>query len=261
VSKHLGKWLPQVKHNREADFLDFTTRDVVGEGVRLNSLGQIADNLRGKTASKLEQAVQAELQRQGLRSELDLKRQEELGGGLTGEQLEERYQQVAQMKQLLFRQEHKHRRIAKIKSKLYHKIKKREKEREEKKLLDYLEQVDPAAAAVYREKEEQRKVEERLRQRHATNNKFAKKLKRFGMMEHDNLRQSYDEMMREKNALKQRTKGRNTNESDEDDSDNEDLSESELKKKAIENIEAELNESSKSNSDDSEDSVVDFSEQ
>lgn len=67
------------------------------------------------------------------------------------------------MKSLLFRQEMKNRRISKIKSKLYHKIKKREKDREEKKLIDYLEQIDPDAAAVYREKEEQKKVEERLR--------------------------------------------------------------------------------------------------
>ena len=57
----------------------------------------------------------------------------------------------------------KNRRISKIKSKLYHKIKKREKDREEKKLIDYLEQIDPEAARVYREKEESKKVEERLR--------------------------------------------------------------------------------------------------
>lgn len=110
------------------------------------------------------------------------------------------------MKSLLFRQEMKNRRISKIKSKLYHKIKKREKDREEKKLIDYLEQIDPEAANVYREKEEQKKVEERLRQRHASNNKFAKKLKRFGMMENENIRETFNEMMREKNALKQRTK-------------------------------------------------------
>ena len=48
VKKQVGKWIPQVKHNRETDQLDFTTRDVIGEGggVRLNSLNQIASNLR-----------------------------------------------------------------------------------------------------------------------------------------------------------------------------------------------------------------------
>ena len=90
---------------------------------------------------------------------------------------------MAKMKNLLFRQEIKNKRISKIKSKLYHKLKKREKDREEKKLLDYMEQVDPEAAQAYREKQEQKKVEERLRLRHSSQNKFAKQVKRFGGME------------------------------------------------------------------------------
>jgi len=61
-----------------------------------------------------------------------------LKSSVTPEQLEHRYGQLAQMKHLLFRQELKNRRVSKIKSKLYHKLKKREKEREEKKLVDYL---------------------------------------------------------------------------------------------------------------------------
>lgn len=112
----------------------------------------------------------------------------------------------------------KNRRISKIKSKLYHKLKKRERDREEKKLIEYLEQIDPEAAQVYREKEEQKKVEERLKLRHATNNKFARKLQRFGGMEDKNVREKFNEMVREKNALKQRTK-RVTNVDEDSDSD------------------------------------------
>ena len=36
-----------------------------------------------------------------------------------------------------------------------------------------MEQVDPEAAKMYREKEDLKKVEERLRIRHGTQNKFA----------------------------------------------------------------------------------------
>ena len=60
VKKQIAKWIPQVKHNREVDQLDFTTRDVIGEGggVRLNSVGQIASNLRESQAtSKLERQI------------------------------------------------------------------------------------------------------------------------------------------------------------------------------------------------------------
>ena len=113
---------------------------------------------------------------------------------------------MAQMKSLLFRQELKNRRISNIKSKLYHKLKKREKDREEKKLIDYLEQIDPEAAEAYRLKEEQKKVEERLKLRHSSNNKFSKTLKRFGGMENEGLKEAFNDMMKEKNALKARTK-------------------------------------------------------
>lgn len=65
----MSKWIPQVKQNRETDYLDFTTTDVIGEGggVKLNSMNQIASNLKSNQASsKLEQQIQQELQRQGL---------------------------------------------------------------------------------------------------------------------------------------------------------------------------------------------------
>lgn len=53
VKKQVSRFIPQVKHNREADQIDFTTRDVIGEGggVRLNSLNQIASNLRESQAT------------------------------------------------------------------------------------------------------------------------------------------------------------------------------------------------------------------
>jgi len=117
-----------VKANRESEQLDFTTREE-GSGVRLDSMTQIASNF-SKPESSLEQEVMAVLQKKGLASEKDIVGQE-LEEGVTAEQLEERYAKLAQMKNLLFRQEMKNKRVAKIKSKLYHKIKKREKMREE----------------------------------------------------------------------------------------------------------------------------------
>ena len=65
---------------------------------------------------------------------------------LDSSQMQARYQELAKLKSLLFKSEIKNRRVAKIKSKLYHKIKKRDKEREEKKLRDHLEMIDPEAA-------------------------------------------------------------------------------------------------------------------
>lgn len=153
------------------------------------------------------------------------------------------------MKHLLFRQEMKNRRVSKIKSKLYHKLKKREKEREEKKLVDYLDQIDPEAAQAYRMKEEHKKVEERLKLRHSSNNKFSKTLKRFGGMENESLKDAFNDMIKEKNALKSRVKSTVQSKkalassSDEDDSDSGHESSSDiedemaLRQKAISQIE------------------------
>lgn len=151
------------------------------------------------------------------------------------------------MKHLLFRQEMKHRRISKIKSKLYHKLKKRDKDREERKLVEYLEQIDPEAAEAYRSKEERKKVEERLKLRHSSNNKFSKTLKRFGGMENESLKQAFNEMVKEKNNLKQRTQTVTTKNallsSGEEDSSEEEGSEEEegnARGKAVSQIEKEL---------------------
>lgn len=145
----------------------------------------------------------------------------------------------------------KNRRVSKIKSKLYHKLKKRERDREEKKLIDYLEQIDPEAAQTYRLKEEQKKVEERLKLRHSSNNKFSKTLKRFGGMENENLKEAFNDMIKEKNALKSRTKtvqakvslqssGEEDDSEDDGSSSNDEDDEATLRKKAVSQIEKEL---------------------
>ena len=108
------------------------------------------------------------MKRQGLRSESDLKKREmeSLGSKLDSTQMSKRYQEMSKLRSLLFKSEIKNRRVSKIKSKLWHKIKKRDSDREAKKLRDHLELIDPEAAKAYREKEELKLVEERLRVRH-----------------------------------------------------------------------------------------------
>lgn len=46
------------------------------------------------------------------------------------DKLKERYSEMAKMKSLLFKSEIKNRRVSKIKSKLYHKLKKKDSNRE-----------------------------------------------------------------------------------------------------------------------------------
>ena len=60
----------------------------------------------------------------------------------------------------------KNKRVKKIKSKLYHKLKKKDRQRKENQLLSELDKIDSEAAKEYRHKQEQKLAEERLRQRH-----------------------------------------------------------------------------------------------
>lgn len=108
------------------------------------------------------------------------------------------------MKKLLFRQEIKNRRVSKIKSKLYHKLKKKDNDREAAKLEQYMAEIDPEAAKEYKEKAELQKVEERLRMRHGTQNKYAKNLKRFRGMDDKETRDAFHQAVLEKQALSHR---------------------------------------------------------
>ena len=161
--------------------------------------------------------------------------------------MEARYKELGKLRSLLFKSEIKNRRVRKIKSKLYHKLKNKDKDREEKKLRDHLELIDPEAAKIYREKEELKMVEERLRVRHGAQSKFAKNLKRFRNMDDKATRDQYHTLIQERNELVHKTKGvsreQGGNESsvsshESDDSSDED---NEIKKKAIKRMQDELN--------------------
>lgn len=77
-AKNLGKYIGQVKRAREQVQSDFTTNDKIlhGGGIALNSVAQIAANREGNTGSALESAVTAELKRQGLQTDADVKKKE-----------------------------------------------------------------------------------------------------------------------------------------------------------------------------------------
>lgn len=109
--------------------------------------------------------------------------------------------ELARMKHLLFKEEAKRKRVAKIKSKLYHKLKRKAKERTQSNLLSQLDKIDPEAAENYRLQMEERRAEERVRMRHATTSRFARQLMRYGKKEQKETRDAYHEMVRKREEL------------------------------------------------------------
>jgi U3 small nucleolar RNA-associated protein 14 len=101
-------------------------------------------------------------------------------------------------------EEIKNKRVAKIKSKLYHKIKRKNKEREEKLLLEQLEQIDPETAQKVKMKTEEKRVDERVRSRHSTKNKYAKNLIRFAGLQSQATKDGLGELIRTRDEIKQK---------------------------------------------------------
>ena len=66
------------------------------------------------------------------------------------------------------------------------KIKKKQNEREEIKILTQLQEVDPSAVKEYVEKKKLDRIEERLNLKHSLNSKFAKTIKKYNLHKDQN---------------------------------------------------------------------------
>lgn len=255
--QNAAKWLNQVKKNRESEYVDYTVEENRTKGVTLASM---ATEFTPK--NDLEKEIEKALIKDGLATDKDIMEKEKQSLlELDPEEMKQRIRQMSKLKNLLFRQELKNKRLAKIKSKLYHKIKRKAKEKEEKKLLEELEMVDPEAAREYRERIEEKRVEERISLRHGTNSKFAKSLKRFGKFDNDATKQAYFELIRQRDELKKKTKNvtdvKNDEDSDVYTSDDENMTLENLKKEAL----SKLNQEISSSEEDSDSEEGDFDEE
>ncbi|KAF4717285.1 hypothetical protein FOZ63_024759, partial [Perkinsus olseni] len=87
---------------------------------------------------------------------------------------------VARLKRLMFQEQRKNARLNKIKSKTWHKLQKKSREREQEKLLEKLEASNPEEAAKLREELEKKLSKVRLQRQSMARKKWAKAAQRFG---------------------------------------------------------------------------------
>jgi U3 small nucleolar RNA-associated protein 14 len=246
--QNVSKWLNQVKKNRESDYVDYTVDENRTRGATLASM---ATDFEAK--GSLEKEIEKALVKDGMATEKDIieKEKQDLLE-LDPEEMKRRLRQMSKLKTLLFRQELKNKRLAKIKSKLYHKIKRKARDKQESKLLEELELVDPEAAKEYRDRIEEKRVEERISLRHGTTSKFAKNLKRYGKFNEEGTKQAYFELIRQRDELKKKTQKINDfKDDDEEDSSSGNDSDAleKLKQEALLKVNQQLSESSESDSD------------
>lgn len=131
------------------------------------------------------------------------------------ELIKKRYEELRNMRSLMYQQEIRNKHRNKIKSKLYHKIKKRQKTKLEEKILEQLTEVDPEAVKEYYEKKMSKRINERISLKHSMN-KFNKTAKRYNFLYDPKLKESLMENYRNRDKLMEKVKNPYANDEDSD---------------------------------------------
>ncbi|THH18267.1 hypothetical protein EW146_g2683 [Bondarzewia mesenterica] len=187
-----------------------------------------------KPTTEMESAVDQLLKRAKMREE-DIAQVEELKmNHLSAEEVAARRAEVRKVRELMFRAEAKAKRIAKIKSKTYRRIKKKEREKLAAKLDGEMDEDDEEV----RMKREAERALERATLRHKVTGKWAKAMKGRGDLDQDQ-RMDVNEMLERGERLRRRIRGEKDSgdESGEGDSDvDEDVGVEGLKAHAFEEV-------------------------
>nr|CAG8493811.1 5403_t:CDS:10 [Entrophospora candida]CAG8553343.1 6851_t:CDS:10 [Entrophospora candida] len=203
TKKEISKWEPIVKQNRIADHLVFPI-DAIPQHRPTNSL--LAGTF--KPSTNLEKEVESILVESGLKqgNEKELQQYEKLQlNKLSIDEIKTRTKELRRMRELMFREEIKAKRIAKIKSKTYRKIRRKEKI---KLNLDQLSQLDPELAREERIKLDTARAKERMTLKHKNTTKWAKQLLKNGHHDPETIKDdAFDELSQLVNdeALKDET--------------------------------------------------------
>lgn len=157
-----------------------------------------------------------------MRDESDLAQAEDqilLANNLTMEDVAERRAELRRMRELTFRAELKARRINKIKSKTYRRIKRKEKERLTELSRD--DEEGEEEGEDERMKRERTRAMERATLRHKHTGKWARQMKAQGNHVGEDERREMEEMLTRGEKLRQKIHGAKSDESEEEESDEE----------------------------------------
>ena len=203
----ITKWQPVVKANREAGHLHFPINQHAKSSK--HSTATLAGTF--EPSAPLEKTIDALLRESGLRSEKEITSFEDLAlKRVSVDEVRARQAQLQVMRELMFRQQQKASRIAKIKSKRYRKIHKRERERARLATGEGLQGEGLEEQMV----KEAARAKERMTLRHKNTGEWARKMLSRG--QHDlGTRQAISEQIQRGDSLQQKILG--TDESTEDD--------------------------------------------
>ena len=180
VQKQIERWAPIVERNMTATTLHFPLH---APPVHAHSSASMQAQFHSSSSHRLEQELAAIMKEYGLKGRgagggdggVERTEAEELRAReLTAEEVQRRRAELGKLKSLLFHAELKQRRINRIKSRTYRRLRKRQRERAELS-LDELQQVDPEEAERRRLKAELERVKERMTLSHTNSSTWMRR--------------------------------------------------------------------------------------
>lgn len=202
ISKdELNKWQDVVKQNRRADHLVFPANAPI-EHNHSSAFTKTSEEVQSELQGKVDELLQKS---NLVDPEKDSTFETLATAKMSPEEMKKRTTEMRLMRELMFREERKAKRIKKIKSKAYHRIKKKEmtKNRELAGISDESDEEHDIARA-----------RERMTLKHRTQSKWAKDMIKHGMTKDVETREEMEEMLRQAQRLKEKIIDRNSDEED-----------------------------------------------
>ncbi|WLF78725.1 hypothetical protein PVL30_002467 [Lodderomyces elongisporus] len=207
--KEVSKWSDTVQQNRQAELLKFPMQQPDTFNDSANAFRSNPN--KEKTETELEKNVNDILAKSSLIDDKKEATFEEIAvAKMSAEELRERTNQLRLMRELMFRDERRAKRLKKIKSKQYHKIKKKERLRNQE-LVDEAEDVSDDEDA---EDKDMKRAEERMSLRHKTQSKWAQSMIKSGLSKDASNREELEEMLRQGERLREKQLGLRNGEDD-----------------------------------------------
>ena len=192
VKQDMTKWQDLVVTNRHAHSLDLAQ-----DKRQLTSHKALISKFKPET--DMEKEIQMVLIKTGMTEKaVDDAEQDELRArSMTPEEIREKQAALAKVKALMFYEQMKRHRLNKIKSKAYHRIRKKQKQKQKRagadgEGADYGDEVDDEEQRERDEKEEMKRVQERMNLKHKNTSRWAQMALKYGRTD-SSLRAAYHE--------------------------------------------------------------------
>lgn len=196
TNEDVSKWDETVQQNRQAEVLKFPLNPEVKHNDTATTF-----RATNEPSTELEKKIHGLLEQSALTDDKKEATFEEIAASkLSSEDLKKRTNELRLMRELMFRDEKRAKRIKKIKSKTFHKIKKKERLRNQ-------EEVEGSDFESDEEEHDMKRAKERMLLKHKTQSKWAKSMIKSGLSKDASNRADLEEMLRQGEKLRSKQVG------------------------------------------------------